>query len=461
MKPTRRELLGTLVAGAAVPACTGGDWEPRAPRVGDPDSDWTAEAPDVSAFPLAAMAGDPLPDGLLLWTKYTGTSDLELRWATWDGQAWSATSSESVAVADGGFVHHELTGIAADTPVAFQFVDGDGAASASALGRTAPARGTGGTLRILATACSKWRDEGHPVFPNAIARGAYDVVLWAGDTVYTYDQTLEEYRDRWALYFASADFQTAYTAGANVFSWDDHEVTNNWEGDDVPPNQLANGVAAFYEHTPTRRGPDGQLWRSFRMGDIVEIIVLDCRGERDYDAGIYLSPQQMEWAKATIASSPCRWKMVVNSVPIANMPELFDAVEEVQRDRWEAYPDQRQELLDAVADVPGVFFVSGDFHMPFVARVEPDGPSRHVWDIVCGAAGSNGNPIGALMHRQPDLYADQFPWSETPRTATLIDLDDAGFMRVRFVGEDDLTYFDGLWDDQGRLLEHTVVEVPT
>src|SRR5438309_1521176 len=73
--------------------------------------------------------------------------------------------------------------------------------------------------------------------------------------------TLDDYRQRYALYKSDADLQTAHAAAPFIMSYDDHEVDNNWAGDiseeNTPPELfLLRRAAAFqtwYEHMPVRR----------------------------------------------------------------------------------------------------------------------------------------------------------------------------------------------------------------
>jgi len=464
VKPSRRELLGALGAGAALAGCGPGEWDAAPGRTADPNTDWAAPGTeDLTLFPNGAMGGDPTDSSVMLWTKYQGTGSLYLHYALFTDGAWVDAEPVPVTVAEAGIVHHDLTDLPADCPVAFAFVDDADAGSQVSVTRTAPAAGSMGVMRVLVTSCSKYKGAGtFPVMPLALARGPVDVIMWAGDTVYTYDRTINEYRQTWNRSFSTPEFREFFSQGGHIFTWDDHEVTNNFEGSTVAPDLFANGTQAFFEHTPRRRSADhpDRIWRSNRFGDTLEIFVLDSRGERDYAAGEYLSPEQLAWLEEGLKSSPCRWKCILNSVPIANMPPLFDAAEELIRDRWEGYPRQRQQLVELAATIPGVMFLSGDHHMPAVARVEPEGVGENLWDIMCGATGSDGNPIGAILLSQPDTYGHQFPWSEAPHTATLLEFDPNGFMKVVFMGEDDLDYFTGVFDDQGRLLEHTIVPVP-
>ena len=79
-----------------------------------------------------------------------------------------------------------------------------------------------------------------------------------------------------------------------VVTWDDHEVVNNYAdahhaGGDRRPTFLvrrANAYRAYWEHMPLRplqqpKGPDMQLYRRFRYGDLVEFNVLDTRQYRE------------------------------------------------------------------------------------------------------------------------------------------------------------------------------------
>jgi uncharacterized protein (TIGR03382 family) len=63
-------------------------------------------------------------------------------------------------------------------------------------------------------------------------------------------------------------------------------------------------------------------------------------------------------------------KLLVSSVPIGEFPGPFQPF---TRDRWVGYPAQRRALLDFLEDakLPGVFFLSGDFHMACLRPVAP------------------------------------------------------------------------------------------
>jgi len=74
--------------------------------------------------------------------------------------------------------------------------------------------------------------------------------------------TLDDYRQRYALYKNDPDLQAAHAAAPFIMSYDDHEVDNNWAGDiseeNTPPElfllRRAAAFQAWYEHMPVPPG---------------------------------------------------------------------------------------------------------------------------------------------------------------------------------------------------------------
>jgi alkaline phosphatase D len=149
----------------------------------------------------------------------------------------------------------------------------------------------------------------------------------------------------------------------------------------------------------------------------------------------YLGPAQMQWLKDGLAASPCVFKVILNSVPITNMPALpWDVA---AADRWEGYGVQRFELLDHIdgAGIKNVWFVAGDLHVCFVGRIEPgaDGLLGSMQEVA--VTGGNTNVLGDF------LPGDQYAFGSSQAHALLMTFDpEAGAVHVRFVdpstGED-------------------------
>jgi phosphodiesterase/alkaline phosphatase D-like protein len=407
----------------------------------DPD----AIAQDDAAFPYALMAGEMHTTSVLLAVQIPDAQPKLLRvWRPADepGMVWLVLEAEVVPTGD-GYAKLPIEGLCPGTWYRYAYFVGEpGSLTARSLVaefRTAPADDVLEPLTIAMSACN-----GSSLDWPALARTAdehYDVFLHLGDMAYNDGSiSLPEYRGRWRQYLAASGFRQCYAKAGLYATWDDHEIddNSNFDRETMNPEQLLkrqNALDAYFEVMPIdAEGPDYRLWRSFRWGRTAEIIVLDCRYERRPSLQQYISPEQMEFLKDRLRNSPCHFKIVMNSVPITNMPGVWDFA---ANDRWEGYPGQRDELLAFIQDelVTNVWFVSGDFHVCFVARLEESGGlAANTYEIA--VTGGNTNPLGNL------LPAPQFAYgSSSPHGCILVFDPVENTVRVRFIhpetGEDD------------------------
>ncbi len=461
MSTTRRTVISGIAALPLLPACNdsgkadtaGPGAIPEDPRAALPDQEWPGvAAPDDQRFPLGVQAGDPTAGGARVWTAYAGALPITLHTAVWDGAVWVEAGAVPVTPDARGIVHHDLGDLPADATVAFQAVDGDGAGSRIGRFQTAiPATHTG-RVRIGVTSCADQEHGEFPALPALVAAGPLDAFVWLGDFVYTDGAvTYEEYRAVWEQNLAKESVRAVHARVAGIWSWDDHEIANNWDPQTIDPVQRDTAFEAFFGLTPTVSTAPGRLWRSLRFGAAVELFVLDCRSERDLAAGEYVSRAQLDWLRAGLSASTATWKIVANSVPIAQMPDAWD-VAGMGTDRWEGYPAQRAELLDHILGMQGVLFVSGDFHQTGVYRVDPGSP---VLDVLCGPAGSFLNPAGQLLPEDEQyLYTDAI-WS-----ATALECSVDGTCRITMIAEDGSIVLDMTVNVDGDVVETAVARHP-
>ena len=155
----------------------------------------------------------------------------------------------------------------------YRFTSG-GAQSPVGRTRTAAARGTLPNRMTLAVASCQHFEQGHYAAYRAIAADALDVVVHVGDYIYegrgtsrvrTHDapecHTLEDYRQRYAIYKSDPHLKAAHAAGPWMLVSDDHEVANDYaaehSGQDDPPElflaRRAAAYQAYYEHLPLPR----------------------------------------------------------------------------------------------------------------------------------------------------------------------------------------------------------------
>ena len=90
-------------------------------------------------------------------------------------------------------------------------------------------------------------------------------------------------------------------------------------------------------------------------------------------------PTQTQWLVGQVAASTARWKVIATSVsfismvldltvPALGVPAPFNQRFYLNVDQWDGFPDTRNALLrQALGDVPGVVFLSGDIHAGFAA----------------------------------------------------------------------------------------------
>ncbi len=102
-------------------------------------------------------------------------------------------------------------------------------------------------------------------------------------------------------------------------------------------------------------------------------------------------------------------------------------------DRWQGFPEQRAELVDHCADIPGVLFVSGDFHVGAAAFIEPaENPGGHLIEIL---AGPGGSPIDSRYSLVPE--GDRIVRVVATHNYTLFECDPAsGELVVSWIGND-------------------------
>ncbi len=388
-------------------------------------------------FPYGVQAGAMRSDSVLLWTWVESFTSVEV--LIWDADTGEIAARRTIARGPDGYTHAAVDGLQAGTFYEYAFalpVSADTWSGRSAVGafRSALAPGVSEPLLIGATSCTNWSQAPWDAV-GRIADRPIDLFIHTGDQVYNDDAvTRAEYRESWIEGLTDPGYLAVHHATGHYTTWDDHEVTNNFDPSTMNQTRLEVARESFFEAMPIEPGPGGGIWNSFRWGDTAEFFVLDCRSERIPDDDIYISREQMDWLKAGLSNSDAHFKIVLNSVPITNMPIWYVSA----GDRWEGYDSQRDELLDHITDtpIPNVWFLSGDFHIGMVTRLEPDGPRSNMYEIAVGPGGNIG--AGSTLSLLP-TPAGQFLFHTTslqPAVSTWLEFDPEGD-RVRVTFEDD------------------------
>ena len=443
LRGTRRDFLrvGRSVAGlvalGALPACERG----RRIRVfSDP-------------FMFGVASGDPVPRGVVLWTRLARTAldgagalldPVTVDWEIAEDEAFTrmVQSGSAVALPElGHSVHVEVDGLEPGRDYFYRMITG-GEASPVGRTKTAPPSDTPlDEFRFAFASCQHY-EQGFFTALRHLSNEDLDLIVHLGDYIYEGRpidgrvrrhegpeiMTLNDYRARYITYRSDPDLQAAHQAAPWVVTWDDHEVDNDYaaeisEDRASPESFLLRRAAAyqtFYEFMPLRRasmptGPDMQLYRRLRFGDLIEMNVLDTRQYRSpqpcggggnrptcaahvSDGQTILGPEQRRWLFEGLAASEARWNVLAQQVMLARLRRVDDeGVETWSMDKWDGYPRERQALLDLMAEegTPNPVVLTGDIHSNWVNNLQRDFDEESSdivgTEFVCTSLTSGGN----------------------------------------------------------------------
>lgn len=351
---------------------------------------------DTDAFPRGIQVGDALQDSAIV---HIHTTLDEVEWVLVQGvdDAWVEVQREFGTPTD-GLLRIELIGLQSDAVYSIVGQHSEGGRSRVTRFRTALGPDDWRIVTFGASSCLG----GNLPWPN-LSRAAeeqYDFFMLLGDSVYTNSTTVDNAWQDWWQVLAIRGMAELTASTSLIATWDDHELVNNfdWSLIDNAETIHTNGLACFHRAIPNRSNEVGGIYRNVKHGEVLEVFVLDCRGERRSDEGIYISETQMNWLKDALFSSTARFKMIMNSVPITDLEDLIGEVEAI--DRWQGFPAQRSEILSHIEDndIPGVLWISGDFHFGFIAQVGRTGDvGDSMMEVLVGPSGSFINIMGELL----------------------------------------------------------------
>jgi alkaline phosphatase D len=215
-------------------------------------------------------------------------------------------------------------------------------------------------------------------------------------------ETLEQYRNRYALYKSDPALQAAHAAFPWLVTWDDHEVDNNYAGAVSQANDPRRGFLtrraaayqAYYEHQPLRKasipkGPDMLLFRTINAGRLARFHVLDTRQYRSDQScadgfkppcpewsdpsRVVLGDTQERWLIRGVEQSQARWNVLAQQIAFSRVPDTTRPTFHPM-DPWSGYPAARDRLLAWMAARQQKNFVvlTGDIHASFVMDVTRD-----------------------------------------------------------------------------------------
>ncbi|CAO2647598.1 Nn.00g085200.m01.CDS01 [Neocucurbitaria sp. VM-36] len=274
--------------------------------------------------------------------------------------------------------------------------------------------------------CSNYPNGYFNAYGNAARKDKVDFFVHLGDYIYESgkgkpgkDQratnpekeifSLYDYRTRIGQYRTDLDLRLAHQNFAWIPTWDDHEVANNGYRDGFSgmnnteasfkkfggisvDSRKMNAVRAYFEWMPIRQvdmDDNLRIWRSFQMGKLFDLIVLDTRNydrsittlnwnngyieELKDDAGRSLmgSPQE-NWFYRQLSESNARgatWRIVGNQIIFSRMNNSAVYSNPLNADQWDGYTANRNRTLHHLYsnEISNTAFLAGDSHANWVS----------------------------------------------------------------------------------------------
>jgi alkaline phosphatase D len=251
-----------------------------------------------------------------------------------------------------------------------------------------------------------------------MAKADLDMVIHLGDYIYEGGirknsvrqhngpeiVTLEDYRNRHALYKTDPHLQATHAAFPWLVTWDDHEFDNNYadeisEEKNVDPQKFmqrrADAYKAYYENMPLRKvqipmGPNMRLYRSMSFGRLANLAVLDTRQYRtdqpnnDKQSDLVgdvmrsdaemLGKEQEQWLQEELKASQATWNVLAQQVMMARVDRRPGEERGFSMDQWSGYEVPRRRLMSFLKDnsIANPVVLTGDIHCNWVNDLKID-----------------------------------------------------------------------------------------
>ncbi len=351
-------------------------------------------------FSLGVASGDPLPTAVVLWTRLApapteggGMPPLvyRVRWEVAEDPGMTRIVKRGTAKArpeHGHSVHVDVQGLTPDREYWYRFRVRNHL-SRVARTRTAPSSGRRPSeLMFGLVSCQRYNSGFYTAYDDLVAAGP-DLVVHVGDYIYESggggvrtdplpeSVSLEQYRDRYALYKTDPSLTAAHEQAPWLFTWDDHEVENNYAGltpevGSATPDpaafaaRRAAAYKAYWEHMPFRLAPptsaDFAIHRRIRWGRLIDFLVLDTRQYRvdqcgeigapcDPDTAVsrpMLGAAQTWWLAVNLALSKADWTVLAQQVVFSKLDFAPGAAEVYNLDQWDGYQANRDQILSVM-----------------------------------------------------------------------------------------------------------------
>jgi alkaline phosphatase D len=392
------------------------------------------------SFAYGVAAGFPSSSGVTLWTRVAGldrSAKLDYEVASDQDFRHVVASSRATAQASRDFtVHQPVSGLTPATEYFYRFATSKHDSRVGRFRTLAPADSMA-PLKIGYYSCSSYEAGFFTALGGLASEPDLDMVICLGDYIYEHHfypgpagrkdhtgknrdgdvQTLGEYRQKYRFYQTDPHLQDMHAAYPFFSIWDDHEVENNYAGDEpdsadtdpkqgdgVPrrvsfPQRRRNAYQAFFEAMPRMqmKGDANRIYGSIRLGKMAELYLTDSRQYRseqpcddvqiqacpaDQEPGLtMLGATQKAWLKKAVPASTARWNLLTSETMMMALDSTAAAPgvpgNSVNQDQWDGYAAERTEILTSFLNdkVQNLVVLSGDLHTFIAGNLTTTGDS--------------------------------------------------------------------------------------
>ncbi|MDP2384918.1 MAG: alkaline phosphatase D family protein [Bacteroidota bacterium] len=366
----------------------------------------------LKPFYHGVASGDPLSDGVIIWTRVTSDSSeigsmMVVNWKVATDTGMTNVIQNGSILTDSTVdytVKVDVTGLNPNTFYFYEFQYGN-YYSPRGRTKTTPIGNNVDSLRFALVSCANFEAGYFNVYSALLQREDFDAVIALGDYIYEYNTggyspnaavnrqwspaneivTIGDYRMRYSSYHIDEDLQRLHQQFPFIIVYDDHEFANDAWMNGAENHQPAEGIwssrkemaqKAFFEWLPIRQTSASnpyQIYRNIKYGDLVDLLMLDTRVEgRDEQDGTsgatvtastrkLLGTTQFNWLTNQLGSSTAKWKVLGQQVMMAPL-KVFGVA--VNGDQWDGYPAERNRVYDYILNnnISNMVVITGDIH---------------------------------------------------------------------------------------------------
>jgi alkaline phosphatase D len=365
---------------------------------------------DTSLAPFyhGVASGDPLSDGVIIWTRVTPETILDripVKWEVSETPEFSQVkiSDTTSALATKDYtVKIEVPDLEPGKTYYYRF---QAMEKTSITGRTktTPLNSVD-SLKFAVVSCSNWEFGFFNAYDKIADRDDVAAVIHLGDYIYEYGHgsygdttigrlhlpeyeiiSLSDYRTRHSQYRLDKGLRRMSQQHPLIAIWDDHEVANDSYTKGAQNHQANEGdyetrkaaaKQAYYEWIPIREGD--KHYRSFSFGNLADLIMLDERLEGRTkpvdsitdpkyfnDDRSILGSKQLNWLETKLQNSKTKWKVIGNQVMFSDIiqpPNFRKSPRNL--DSWDGFPAEKMRLINFIqsTSLNNLIFVTGDTH---------------------------------------------------------------------------------------------------